>query len=199
MNMNIKPQEVLLLTSTTSRQYLVPLIRKIINEKGSVEKISQSLTTTPKTTTSRRSTPMAYPSKKFTHSSPCGGGDKNPPSDKIESSQKLPASKKQKTIVLEEEGPRGDIDIHDLSLKDMELEIDIDKMFPDDDHIERTVPDNPEMEIIGTATLDEEESFAFQTIVFYSDSKKLVIEKRDVKNKKGKSCSDINLRNMRPS
>jgi hypothetical protein len=81
----------------------------------------------------------------------------------------------------------------------MELEIDIDKMFPDDDQLESTAPHNPEMEIIGTDTLDEEESFAFQSVVFYSESKKLVIEKRDVKNKKGKSRSEINLRNMHPS
>ena len=34
---------------------------------------------------------------------------------------------------------------------------------------------------------------------FYSQSKKLIIEKRDVTNKKGKSRSEINLRNMQPS
>jgi hypothetical protein len=55
------------------------------------------------------------------------------------------------------------------------------------------------MEIIGIDTLDEEESFAFQSIIFYSESKKLIIEKRDVNNKKGKSHSEINLHNMRPS
>jgi hypothetical protein len=32
----------------------------------------------------------------------------------------------------------------------MELEIDIDKMFPDDDQLENTTSHNPEMEIIGT-------------------------------------------------
>jgi hypothetical protein len=81
----------------------------------------------------------------------------------------------------------------------MELEIDIDKMFPNDDQLESTAPHNPEMEIIGTDTLDEEESFAFQSVVFDSKSKKLVIEKRDVKNKKEKSHSEMNLRNMHPS
>jgi hypothetical protein len=55
------------------------------------------------------------------------------------------------------------------------------------------------MEIIGTDTLDEEESFAFQSVVFYNKSKKLVIEKRDVKDKKGKSRLEMNLRNMCPS
>jgi hypothetical protein len=39
----------------------------------------------------------------------------------------------------------------------------------------------------------------FQSVVFYSESKKLIIEKRDVKNKKGKSRSEVNLANMRSS
>ena len=55
------------------------------------------------------------------------------------------------------------------------------------------------MEIIGTDTLGEEESFSFQSIVFDNKSKKLVIEKTDVKNKKGKYRSEINLCNMHPS
>jgi hypothetical protein len=101
--------------------------------------------------------------------------------------------------VQEEEGLRREIDIHNLSLKDMELEIDIDKMFPDDDQPENTTPHNPQMEIIGTDTFDEQESFSFQSVVFYSESKRLVIEKRDVKNKKGKSRSKMNLQNMCPS
>jgi hypothetical protein len=62
-------------------------------------------------------------------------------------------------------------------------------MFPNDDQLESTVPHTPEMEIIGTDTLDEEESFSFQSVVFDSESKKLVIQKRDVKNKKSKSHS----------
>jgi hypothetical protein len=65
--------------------------------------------------------------------------------------------------------------------------------------LDNTAPHNPKMEIIGTDTLDEEESFAFQSTVFDNESKKLVIEKRDVKNKKGKSHSNMNLRNMHPS
>jgi len=71
----------------------------------------------------------------------------------------------------------------------MDLEIDIEKMFPDDDQLERTSPHNPEMEIFRTDTLDEEESFSFQSVAFDSESKKLVIHKRDVKNKKSKSHS----------
>jgi hypothetical protein len=55
------------------------------------------------------------------------------------------------------------------------------------------------MEIIENETFNEEESFVFQSVSFYSESKNLNIEKRDVKNKKGKSTSDIKLWNMRPS
>jgi hypothetical protein len=166
--------------------------------KGPHEKSAQSPTATPKTTTSWSSTPTTYLSNKVTHNSSGGGGDKNPPSDKIESCHKLPAIKKRKTIVQEHEGLRGEIDIHNLSLEDMELEIDIEKIFPDDDQLERIALHNPGMEIIGIDTLDEEESFAFQSVVFDNESKKLIIEKKDVKNKKGKSHLDINLCNMRP-
>jgi hypothetical protein len=38
----------------------------------------------------------------------------------------------------EEEGLRGESDIHDLSLEDMELEIDILKVFSNVDHLENT-------------------------------------------------------------
>jgi hypothetical protein len=40
--------------------------------------------------------------------------------------------------VQEEEGPRGENDIHDLSLEDMELEIDIEKVFPNVNQLENT-------------------------------------------------------------
>jgi hypothetical protein len=62
--------------------------------KGPGEKSTQSSTVTPKTTTSQSRTPTTYPSKKVTHNSSGEGGDKNPPSGKIESSHKLSTSKK---------------------------------------------------------------------------------------------------------
>jgi hypothetical protein len=46
---------------------------------------------------------------------------------------------------------------------------------------------------------DKDESFVFQSVVFYNESKKLIIEKRDVKNKKWKSRLEVNLANMQPS
>ena len=39
----------------------------------------------------------------------------------------------------------------------------------------------------------------FQSAIFDSQSKKLIIEKKDVKNKKEKSCSKVHVANMRPS
>jgi hypothetical protein len=79
--------------------------------------------------------------------------------------------------VQEQEGPRAEIDIHDLSLEDMELEIGIEKMFPDDDQLESIVPHNPQMEIIGTDTFDEEEYFAFQSIVFTVNPKNWLLKR----------------------
>lgn len=74
----------------------------------------------------------------------------------------------------------------------MQLEIDIEKVFTNDDQLENTAPQNPQMEIIGIETFDDEESFASQSFVFDIKSKNLIIEKRDVKNKKEKFCLEIN-------
>jgi hypothetical protein len=45
----------------------------------------------------------------------------------------------------------------------------------------------------------EEESFSFQSVVFDKESKKLIIEKGDMKNKKGKYRSEVDLKDMWPS
>ena len=58
---------------------------------------------------------------------------------------------------------------------------------------------NLSLEIVENEIFDEEESFVFQSVVFNNEYKKLIIEKSDVKNKKGKSHSEVNLRNMCPS
>jgi hypothetical protein len=55
------------------------------------------------------------------------------------------------------------------------------------------------MDIFDTENFDEDESFMFQSAIFDRRSKKLIIEKKDVKNKKGKSRSEVNLVKMRPS
>jgi hypothetical protein len=81
----------------------------------------------------------------------------------------------------------------------MELETDLDSVFCNVDQPRDAIQHSLPMEIDETEFFYEDESFVFQSIVFYSESKNLIIEKRDVKNKKGKSHSEINLGNMRPS
>jgi hypothetical protein len=60
------------------------------------EKSTQSPANTPKSMTSWSIASMAHPSKKATQKYSNGGGDKNPPHIKIDSSHKLPVTKKIK-------------------------------------------------------------------------------------------------------
>jgi hypothetical protein len=55
------------------------------------------------------------------------------------------------------------------------------------------------MDMVGTKFFYEDESFVFQSVVFETESKKLIIEKRDVKNKKRKHLSELDLANMHAS
>jgi hypothetical protein len=135
---------------------------------------------------------MTHPSKKETQNYSNRGGDKNPPHSKIDSSHKLLARKKRKNIVGKAEEP-------EIESEDMELETDLDRLFCNVDHPGDTIHHSPPMEITETKIFDEDESFVFQSVVFYNESKNLIIEKRDVRNKKGKSRSYINIRNMHPS
>jgi hypothetical protein len=167
--------------------------------KGPNEKSVQSPTVTPKNTKSRRNSPVAHPSRKVTNNSSGGRGDKNPPPGKIESSHKLPLRKKRENLVQEEKHQCIESDINRFSLEDMDLEVEIEKKIPPLDQSGNTTHKNPSLEIIENETFNEEESFVFQSIVFDRESKKLIIEKIDVKNKKGKSRSEVDLRYMRPS
>ena len=81
----------------------------------------------------------------------------------------------------------------------MELEDDIEKMFPNIDQPGGATHQNQSLEIVENEIFDQEESCVFQSVVFYNESKKLIIEKSDVKNKKGKYHSEVKLRNMQPS
>jgi hypothetical protein len=101
--------------------------------------------------------------------------------------------------VQEEENHHIESDINNFSLEDMELEEDIEKMFPIMDQSGIMAHYNPSLEIIENETFNEEESFSFQSTVFDRESKKLIIEKGDINNKKGKSCSEVHLRDIRPS
>jgi hypothetical protein len=83
--------------------------------------------------------------------------------------------------------------------EDMELEINLDNVFCIVDQPGYAIHHNSLMEIAKIKFFYEDESFIFQSIVFYSESKNLIIEKRDVINKKGKYHSNINLRNVQLS
>jgi hypothetical protein len=81
----------------------------------------------------------------------------------------------------------------------MELDTDLDSMIFFLDHPRDAIHHSHPMDISITENFDEDESFVFQSVVFDSQSKKLIIEKKDVKNKKGKSHSEVDLANMRSS
>jgi hypothetical protein len=59
---------------------------------------------------------MTHPSKKATQKSSNGGGDKNPPRGKIDSSHKLPVTKKRKNIVGQAEEPETESETCNLKL-----------------------------------------------------------------------------------
>jgi hypothetical protein len=104
--------------------------------------------------------------------------------------------KKRKTPVQEEENNLIENDIQSFSLEDMELEANIEKISPAIEQQEHVVQQYSLMEVIGNETFSEEESFNFQSIVFYKESKKLIVERIDQKNKKGKSRLEVNLKYM---
>jgi hypothetical protein len=139
--------------------------------------------------TSQIIAPMAHPSKKETHKYSNEGGDKNPPHGKIDSSHKLPVMKKRKNIARQAEEP-------ETKNENMQLETIVDDVFCKVDHPVDMMYHSSTMEITETNIFYEDEFFVFQSVVFDTQSKNLIIEKRDVTNKKGKSRSDINLRNM---
>jgi hypothetical protein len=135
---------------------------------------------------------MSHHNNKETQISSNGGGDNDPPHSKIDSSHKLPVDKKRKKIVGQAEEP-------EIQSENMELEPDLDSVFCYLNHLGDAIQHSHPMDISDTENFDEDESFVFQSIVFDSQSKKLIIEKKDVKNKKGKSRSEVNLENMRSS
>jgi len=100
--------------------------------------------------------------------------------------------KKRKKIVGQAEEP-------EIESENMELETDLDSIFRNLDQPGDAIQHSRPMDIVDTEIFDEDESFVFQSVVFDIKSKKLIIEKRDVKNKKGKSRSKVNFANMCPS
>jgi hypothetical protein len=142
---------------------------------------------------------MAHPVRKVVNISSSGGGEKNPPPGKIENSHNLLVRKKMKNLVQEEEYNLIENDIQNFFLEDMKLEVDIEKIFPEMEQPKNMAQQNPLLEIIANETFSEEESFTFQSVVFYKESKRLIVERSDQRNKKGKSRSEVDLKDMRPS
>jgi hypothetical protein len=76
----------------------------------------------------------------------------------------------------------------EIESENMELETNLDSVFCNLDHLGDMIQHSRRpMDIADTESFEEDESFIFQSIVFYNESKNLIIDKRDVKNKKEKS------------
>jgi hypothetical protein len=73
---------------------------------------------------------LAHPVRNISNTSSSSGGEKNTPSGKLENSHKFPVRKKRKKLIQEEEDNLIENDIQIFSLDDMELEADIEKIFP---------------------------------------------------------------------
>jgi len=98
--------------------------------------------------------------------------------------------------VQEEEDNLIENDIQRFSLEDMELEADIEKIFPTIEQPKKMTQQNSLLEVVGNEAFSEEESFTFQSDVFYKESKKLIVERSDHENRKGKACSEVDLKDM---
>jgi hypothetical protein len=151
--------------------------------KVSGEKSTQSPANTPKSTTSRRIASTIHPSMKKTQKYLNRGGDKNPPRINIDSSHKIPLTKKRKKNAGQAEEPQ-------IESGKLQLEIEA-------EHMQKIR--SSAVEISNTNFFDIDESFVIQSAIFDSQSKSMVIEKRDVTNRKGKSRAEINFRKMLPS
>jgi hypothetical protein len=100
--------------------------------------------------------------------------------------------KKRKNIV-------GQAEESEIESEHMQLETFVDSLLQKVDPHTDTMHHSSTMEIAKTDIFYEDESFVFQSAVFDSQSKNLIIEKRYVTNKKGKSCTKSNFRKMQSS
>jgi hypothetical protein len=146
------------------------------------EKSVQSSKNAPKSTISRSIAQTTHHNNKATRSSLNGEGHNDPPHPKIDSSQRLPLDKSRKQFVGQAEEP-------EIQSENIELEPDLDSIFHYLDKPRDAIQHSHPMDISDTKHFNDDESFVFQSIVFYSQSKKLIIEKKDVKNNKGKYYS----------
>jgi hypothetical protein len=89
--------------------------------KVSSEKSTESPASTAKSTTSRSIASMVHPSKKETQKYSNRGGDKNPPCINIDSSHKIPLTKKRKNNAGQAEEPQ-------IESGKLQLEIEVEHM-----------------------------------------------------------------------
>jgi hypothetical protein len=95
---------------------------------------------------------------------------------KIEYSHKFPVRKKRKNLIQEEEDNLIENDIQIFSLDDMELGADIEKIFPMMEQPEIVTHQKKLLEVVANDIFSEKESFTFQSVIFYKESKKLIVE-----------------------
>jgi hypothetical protein len=150
--------------------------------KVSGEKSTQLPANTPKSTTPRSVTSTVHPSKKGTQKY-SNGGDKKPPRINIDSSHKVPLTKKRKNNA----GHAKELKIDSGKLQ---IEIEAEQMQK---------IGSSAVNISDTEFFDIDESFVIQSAIFNIQSKSMVIEKRDVTNMKGKSRTEIDFSQMTPS
>jgi hypothetical protein len=122
---------------------------------------------TPKSMTPWSIASTVHPSKKETQKSSNGGGDKNPPRINIDSSHKVPLTKKRKSNAGHAEEPQTE------SGK-LQIEIEVEQMQK---------IGSSTVDISDTECFDIDESFIIQSTIFDSQSKSMVIQKRDVTSK----------------
>jgi hypothetical protein len=174
---------MLLLEIVTQRHCKARLNCTDNREKYPVRRVPSPPPALPRARHHGASLQWTHPSKKATHKSSNGGGYKNPPRIKIDSSHKIPLMKKRKNNA-------GQADEPEIESEQVQLEIETEHMHK---------IGSSTVEIAETKFFYEDESFVFQSVVFDSQSKSMVIEKRDVTNRKGKSRTEINFRKMQPS
>jgi hypothetical protein len=93
----------------------------------------------------------------------------------------------------------GEAKQSEIYIENMDLDAELESIFCNLDQPGDTIQHACSMDMVDTLLFDEDKSFVFQSAVFESKSKKLIIEKRDVKNKKRKHSSELDLTNMQAS
>ena len=92
---------------------------------------------------------------------------------------------------MQKKGKRivGEVKQPEIYSENMDLDDDLESIFYNLDQPGDVIQHAFSMDMVDTLIFYEDESFIFHNVVFESESKKLIIEKRDVKNKKIKHCS----------